>query len=44
MLGELLELFEAGVLSPLPVSSFDVREARGVFRLMSQARHTGSLC
>ncbi|WP_376772737.1 SDR family NAD(P)-dependent oxidoreductase [Streptomyces zagrosensis] len=43
MLGELMVLFEAGVLCPLPVVSSDVRQARGVFRLMSQARHTGKL-
>uniref|UniRef100_UPI0038B654FB type I polyketide synthase n=1 Tax=Streptomyces paludis TaxID=2282738 RepID=UPI0038B654FB len=43
MLGELMGLFEAGVLRPLPVVASDVRGARGVFRLMSQARHTGKL-
>jgi polyketide synthase 12 len=43
MLGELLELFGAGVLEPLPVSAWDVRRAPQAFRVMSQARHTGKI-
>ncbi|ARQ72082.1 hypothetical protein CAG99_00555 [Streptomyces marincola] len=43
MLGELLELFERGVLRPLPVRSWDVRRAPEAFRFMSQARHIGKI-
>ena len=43
MLGELLELFRAGVLEPLPVTAWDVRRAPEAFRFMSQARHTGKI-
>ncbi|MEU0812574.1 beta-ketoacyl synthase N-terminal-like domain-containing protein, partial [Streptomyces sp. NPDC005970] len=39
MLVELLGLFEAGVLRPLPVAAWDVRRARDAFRFMSQAKH-----
>jgi polyene macrolide polyketide synthase len=41
MLGDLLALFERGVLQPLPVRAWDVRHAREAFRFMSQARHVG---
>ncbi|ADI05104.1 modular polyketide synthase [Streptomyces bingchenggensis BCW-1] len=43
MLVELMELFEAGVLHPLPVTAWDVRRARDAFRYMSQAKHTGKI-
>jgi NADPH:quinone reductase-like Zn-dependent oxidoreductase/acyl carrier protein len=43
MLGELLALFESGVLEPLPVRAWDVRHAPRAFRFMSQARHTGKI-
>ncbi|MDL4815441.1 type I polyketide synthase [Actinomadura opuntiae] len=43
MLAALGDLFERGVLRPLPVTAWDVREAPEAFRLMSQARHTGKL-
>ena len=43
MLRELVGLCESGVLSPLPVTAFDVREAPAAFRYLSQARHTGKL-
>ena len=43
MLRELLTLFEGGVLSPLPITAFDVRQAPAAFRYLSQARHTGKL-
>ncbi|HEY3710251.1 MAG TPA: SDR family NAD(P)-dependent oxidoreductase [Amycolatopsis sp.] len=43
MLAALVELFTAGVLSPLPVKSWDVRRAPEAFRYMSQARHVGKL-
>ncbi|MFE4061886.1 SDR family NAD(P)-dependent oxidoreductase, partial [Streptomyces sp. NPDC059096] len=43
MLAEVMELFERGVLSPLPTTLFDVRRAPEAFRLMAQARHTGKI-
>ncbi|HEY8982330.1 MAG TPA: SDR family NAD(P)-dependent oxidoreductase, partial [Streptomyces sp.] len=43
MLAELAELFEAGVLSPLPTRTWDVRQARDAFRYMAQARHVGKI-
>ena len=36
-------LFEAGVLTPLPVRTWDVRRAREAFRFLSQARHVGKI-
>ncbi|MFI0819547.1 SDR family NAD(P)-dependent oxidoreductase [Streptomyces sp. NPDC021098] len=41
MLAELLELFENGTLTPLPVTAWDVTHAPEAFRHLSQARHTG---
>ncbi|MFL6125177.1 SDR family NAD(P)-dependent oxidoreductase, partial [Actinophytocola sp.] len=43
ILRELVELFEAGVLAPLPTHVFDVRQARAAFRHVSQARHVGKV-
>ncbi|GHJ16549.1 type I polyketide synthase [Micromonospora sp. AKA38] len=43
MLAELLALFERGVLSPLPVRAWDVRQARTALRHLSQARHVGKV-
>nr|WGC84434.1 RsnD [Streptomyces sp.] len=43
MLAELLGLFERGVLRPLPVTTWDVRQAPEAFRFLSQARHTGKV-
>ena len=43
MLAELLELFAADVLSPLPVRSWPVGQAVDAFRFMSQAKHVGKL-
>ncbi|MEU7619288.1 SDR family NAD(P)-dependent oxidoreductase [Micromonospora rifamycinica] len=43
LLGELMELFAAEVLSPLPLTVRDVRRARDAFRLISQARHVGKV-
>ncbi|AZM94025.1 type I polyketide synthase [Streptomyces sp. W1SF4] len=43
MLAELGRLFEAGVLQPLPVRSWDIRHAPEAFRFMSQAKHTGKI-
>ncbi|MGC5291404.1 SDR family NAD(P)-dependent oxidoreductase [Micromonospora sp. DT231] len=43
MLREVLALFERGDLSPLPVTAWDVRDAREALRHMSQARHIGKI-
>ncbi len=40
---DLAELFDAGVLRPLPVTRFDVRRARAALRYLSQARHVGKV-
>jgi mycoketide-CoA synthase len=40
---ELAGLFDAGVLRPLPVTTFDVRRARTALRYLSQARHIGKV-
>ena len=41
MFGALSALFADAVLSPLPLTNWDVRHAPEVFRFMSQARHIG---
>ncbi|MEO3768213.1 SDR family NAD(P)-dependent oxidoreductase [Streptomyces sp. B5E4] len=43
MLEELRELFESGVLRPLPVTSWDIRRAPEALRHLSQARHIGKV-
>ncbi|CAM3575087.1 type I polyketide synthase [Kibdelosporangium persicum] len=43
MWAELVDLFERGVLTPLPVRVWDVRRAREAFRFLSQAKHIGKL-
>ncbi|MGQ5668583.1 SDR family NAD(P)-dependent oxidoreductase [Streptomyces sp. ECR2.10] len=43
MLTALVDLFEAGVLTPLPVTPWDVRHAPAAFRHMAQARHIGKV-
>nr|WGC84433.1 RsnC [Streptomyces sp.] len=43
MFTELLALFEQGVLRPLPVTVWDVRQAPEAVRYLSQARHTGKV-
>ena len=43
MLSELMALFAAGVLAPLPVKTFDVRCASTAYRFVSQARHIGKV-
>ena len=40
---DLAELFDAGVLKPLPVTMFDVRRGRAALRYLSQARHIGKV-
>ncbi|MFE2729213.1 SDR family NAD(P)-dependent oxidoreductase, partial [Kitasatospora sp. NPDC059327] len=41
MLTEILALFDRGVLTPLPLTCWDVREAPQALRHLSQARHVG---
>ncbi|MFI0731688.1 SDR family NAD(P)-dependent oxidoreductase [Streptomyces sp. NPDC021225] len=41
MLTELLALFERGVLRPLPVTAWDVRQAPEAFRFLGRGRHVG---
>ena len=43
MLADLMRLFAAGVLAPLPVKAFDVRCAADAYRFVSQARHIGKV-
>jgi acyl transferase domain-containing protein/D-arabinose 1-dehydrogenase-like Zn-dependent alcohol dehydrogenase len=43
MLRELLTLFDGGALTPLPLSTWDVRRAVEAFRHVSQARHVGKV-
>ena len=43
MFGDLMALFSAGVLAPLPVKAFDVRCAAEAYRFVSQARHIGKV-
>nr|WP_318306323.1 SDR family NAD(P)-dependent oxidoreductase [Amycolatopsis sp. MEP2-6] len=43
MLAEVLELFAAGHLRPLPVRAWDVRRAPDALRFLSQAKHIGKL-
>ncbi|MFI9274310.1 SDR family NAD(P)-dependent oxidoreductase [Kitasatospora sp. NPDC052896] len=43
MFAELRALFDRGVLTPLPVTSFDVRHAPEAFRFLQQARQVGKV-
>jgi acyl transferase domain-containing protein/NADPH:quinone reductase-like Zn-dependent oxidoreductase/short-subunit dehydrogenase/surfactin synthase thioesterase subunit/acyl carrier protein len=43
MLAHLVELFERGVLRPLPVTSWDISRAPAAFRHMREAKHIGKL-
>ncbi|SCL53998.1 Acyl transferase domain-containing protein [Micromonospora eburnea] len=43
LLTEIMTMFADGVLTPLPVRSWDVRRAKEAFRYLSQARHVGKL-
>ncbi|WP_411550939.1 type I polyketide synthase [Mycobacterium shinjukuense] len=40
---ELAKLFDAGVLRPLPVTTFDIRRAPAALRYLGQARHVGKV-
>ncbi|MFE9994047.1 type I polyketide synthase [Streptomyces avermitilis] len=41
ILAHLVELFESGALTPLPVTTWDIRDATDAFRALSQATLTG---
>ncbi|CAM5271031.1 Polyketide synthase OS=Streptomyces fumanus OX=67302 GN=GCM10018772_36640 PE=4 SV=1 [Streptomyces fumanus] len=41
MLTELVALFDQGVLTPPPLTAWDIRHAPAAFRFMSQGRHIG---
>ncbi|MCP3803832.1 SDR family NAD(P)-dependent oxidoreductase [Allokutzneria sp. A3M-2-11 16] len=43
MWAELVELFEQGVLRPLPITTWEVRSAPEAFRFVSQAKHIGKV-
>nr|ABB86410.1 GelC [Streptomyces hygroscopicus subsp. duamyceticus] len=43
LLHQLVELFEAGRIEPLPVRQWDITRAPEAFRWMSQGRHTGKI-
>ena len=43
MLGELVKLAETGALRPLPLRSWDIRQASDAYRFLSRARHVGKL-
>uniref|UniRef100_UPI0021D0458A type I polyketide synthase n=1 Tax=Streptomyces lycopersici TaxID=2974589 RepID=UPI0021D0458A len=43
VIAELLTLFGQGVLQPLPVQAWDIRQARDAFSWMSRARHIGKI-
>ncbi|WP_216586935.1 type I polyketide synthase [Streptomyces brasiliscabiei] len=43
ILAELRRLFDAGVLTPLPVTAYGIGRAADAFRLMRDARHTGKI-
>ncbi|MEV0074166.1 MULTISPECIES: type I polyketide synthase [unclassified Amycolatopsis] len=43
MLREILALFEQGVLTPPPITTWDVRRGREAFRALSQARLVGKV-
>ncbi|MFI0822801.1 acyltransferase domain-containing protein, partial [Streptomyces sp. NPDC021098] len=41
MLTDLMGLFARGVLTPLPLTAWDIRRGKDAFRHISQGRHTG---
>ncbi|MEC3917833.1 SDR family NAD(P)-dependent oxidoreductase [Nocardia sp. CDC160] len=43
MLLALVELFDTGALRPLPITTWDIGQAREAFRYVSQARHIGKV-
>ncbi|MFG2556040.1 type I polyketide synthase [Streptomyces sp. NPDC048581] len=43
MLAALLDLFEQGVLRPVPVTAFDIARAPEALRLLQQAKHVGKV-
>jgi acyl transferase domain-containing protein/NADPH:quinone reductase-like Zn-dependent oxidoreductase/nucleoside-diphosphate-sugar epimerase/acyl carrier protein len=43
ILSELVKVFEAGELRPLPLRCWDIRETSEAYRFMSRARHVGKV-
>ncbi|WP_372447009.1 SDR family NAD(P)-dependent oxidoreductase [Streptomyces flavofungini] len=43
MLADIVELFERGRLRPVPVTTWDVRQAPAAFRFLARARHVGKV-
>ncbi|MEV7046486.1 SDR family NAD(P)-dependent oxidoreductase, partial [Amycolatopsis sp. NPDC051061] len=43
LLDQLVELFEAGALKPLPVHPWDITQAAAAFREMSRGQHSGKI-
>jgi acyl transferase domain-containing protein/NADPH:quinone reductase-like Zn-dependent oxidoreductase/SAM-dependent methyltransferase/acyl carrier protein len=43
LLHEVMALFEAGTLRPLPVTTFPISDVAGAFRHMAQAKHIGKI-
>ncbi len=43
MLGEVITLFESGVLAHSPIRAFDVRRGREAFRFLREGRNTGKV-
>ncbi len=43
ILTDLADMFDAGILRPLPVTKFDIRRAPAALRYLSQARHVGKV-
>ncbi|WP_160161894.1 type I polyketide synthase, partial [Embleya hyalina] len=43
LFAELVDLFERGVLHPLPIRTWDIRQAREALRFLGQARHVGKV-
>jgi acyl transferase domain-containing protein/NADPH:quinone reductase-like Zn-dependent oxidoreductase/NADP-dependent 3-hydroxy acid dehydrogenase YdfG/SAM-dependent methyltransferase/acyl carrier protein len=43
LFAEVMQMFGAGMLRPLPVRTFPVSDASSAFRLIAQARHVGKL-
>jgi acyl transferase domain-containing protein/NADPH:quinone reductase-like Zn-dependent oxidoreductase/NADP-dependent 3-hydroxy acid dehydrogenase YdfG len=43
ILGELLVLFGRGALEPIPITTYELRQAKDAFRFVSQAKHVGKV-
>ncbi|MFI2779953.1 SDR family NAD(P)-dependent oxidoreductase, partial [Streptomyces sp. ALB3] len=43
LMAEVLALFDSGALKPLPIRTWDVRQAQEAFRFLAKARHVGKV-